>query len=110
MLRIPCPYLESVVEMTREREAHIQVRHPDLLPGHIDQLVLTVADPDEVRRDEYRDATRLFSRWFPEVKGGKFITVAIVSDRFPAERHWIRTAYITRRPVRRKVEWKRDSR
>ena len=110
MVFFACPYLGGPVELTRERERHVRNRHPELLPGCFDQFVLTVADPDEVRLDELRDTTRSFSRWFPELKGGKFITVAVVSDRSPAERHWIRTAYVTRRLVRRKVEWKRDSR
>jgi len=109
VLRIPCPYLGSVVELTTERERHIQDTHPDLLPAYFDQFAVTVADPGEVRLDEFRDAMRLFSRWFPEVKGGKFIVVAIVSNPAPARRHWVRTPYIAKRLVTRTVEWKRDS-
>ena len=110
MLRIPCPYLEGVVELRRERDRHIREFHPDLFPTYFDQFVLTVADPDEVRLDDLRDATRLFSRWFREVKGGKFIVVAIVSEPPSARRRRVRTAYVARRLVRRTVEWKRDSR
>ena len=45
-MRFPCPYLRSEVELTREREKHIQERHPDLLPRYRDRIALTLADPD----------------------------------------------------------------
>ena len=38
-----CPYLETKVELTDEREAHITRRHPDLLPAHLDAIADTLA-------------------------------------------------------------------
>ena len=104
---IPCPYLAHLVELTEEREGHILEEHPDLLPRYWGQLLRTVADPDEVRKDARYGATRLFSRWFDEVEGGKFIVVAIMSQPPPAKRDWVLTAYIARRLGRRVIEWKR---
>jgi len=46
---IPCPYLQTDVELSAEREGHIRERHPDLLPLFRDRLIQTLYDPDEVR-------------------------------------------------------------
>jgi hypothetical protein len=62
-----------MVELTDERQQHILVKHPDLLPEHFDHLAKTVADPDQVRRDDRFPGTRLFARWFDNLKGGKFL-------------------------------------
>ena len=48
-MRLACPYLGGEVELAEERERHITERHPDHLPDHREQLVETLADPDEVR-------------------------------------------------------------
>jgi hypothetical protein len=104
---LPCPYLGGTVELTDERRQHILLRHPDLLPEHFDRLAATLADPDEVRKDRRFPGTRIFSRWFEDLKGGKFIVGVVVSDLPPQERHWIVTAYIARELVRGDIEWKR---
>lgn len=105
---LPCPYLGETVELTDERQQHILSKHPDFLPEYFNQLAQTVADPDEVRRDSRFPATCLFARWFTDVKGGKFVVVAVVSDPPPQNRHWIVTAYIARKLAQGAIEWKRN--
>ena len=105
---LSCPYLGGTVELTAERQQHILSQHPDLLPDYFAQLVETVADPDEVRSDICFPATRLFARWFTNVKGGKFVIVAVVSDPPPQKRYWIGTAYLSRKLAQGVSEWKRN--
>ena len=104
----PCPYLRGEVELTDEREAHIACTHPDLLPEYLTQVGQTLADPDQVRRSTRMSAARLFYRWFEDVRRGKYVVMVVVSEIAPAERHWIITAYITRRIARGEVEWHKD--
>ena len=104
----PCPYLNGEVELTDEREAHIARNHPDLLPEDLTEVGQTLADPDQVRSSARMGAARLLSRWFEDVRRGKYIVVVVVSEAMPMERHWIITAYVTRRLAGGKVEWKRD--
>lgn len=108
MALLPCPYLEGMVELTDERHQHILSKHPDFLPEHFARLTETVADPDEIRRDIRFPETRLFSRWSANVKEGKFVVVAVVSDALPQQRHWIVTAYISRKLTQGEIEWKRS--
>jgi hypothetical protein len=96
------------VELTDERRQHILDKHPELLPVHLDRLVDTVADPDEVRRDTRFPNTRLFSKWFEASERGKHVIVAVVSNEKPIERHWIVTAYVSRRVRQGVSEWKRS--
>ena len=107
MAKFPCPYLNADVELTEEREAHISDKHPDLLPEHRNCIVKTLADPDEVRRDNRFPNSQLFSRWFPGVKGGKFIVVVVVADPDPVDRYWIVTAYLARQLSGGSIAWKR---
>ena len=65
---------------------------------------LTLLDPDEIRRDDEYPTTRLICRWFEDLKGGKLL---VVSDNEPSVRHWIVTAFITRKPAKGKIEWTR---
>ena len=69
-----------------------------------DTLVL----PDEVCRSSPIGNARLFSRWFEWLRGAKYVVVVVVSDPVPTERHWIITAYMTKRLARGgDIEWKR---
>ncbi len=102
-----CPYLQSVVELTDERMAHIARSHPDLLPEYWAQVEQTLADPDQVRRSVRMSTARLFCRWFDNVRRGKYIVVVVVSEIMP-ERHWVITAYITRRLANGVVEWSKS--
>lgn len=108
MRTFPCLYLEGEVELTDEREMHIARTHPDLLPEYVAEIGHTLADPDQVRRSARMSAARLFYRWFEHVRQGKYVAVVVVSETIPVERHWIITAYITRRLAEGEVEWCRD--
>jgi hypothetical protein len=105
MARFPCPYLKGEVELTDERQRHITERHPDLLPEHNDLIVATLADPDLVRRSPRLGNARLISRWFDQVRGGKHLVAVVMSDLGPDRRHWIVTAYFTRRLAKGEREW-----
>lgn len=108
MRTFPCPYLNGEVELTDEREAHIAYTHPDLLPEYMAQIGQTLADPDQVRRSTRVHAARLFYKWFDDVRRGKYVVVVVVSEALPVERHWIITAYITRRLAGEEAEWRRN--
>jgi hypothetical protein len=96
------------MELREERERHIIENHPDLLPEHRHRNGKTMADPDQVRTsNRFKDA-RLFSRWFADVRGGKYIVVVVVSDSGTVCRHWIITAYIARKLVGGEIEWKKN--
>ena len=103
-----CPYLKGEVELTDERRVHIARTHPDLLPEHWACVEQTLADPDQVWRSLRMSAARLFCCRFEGIRQGKYVVVVVVSEPAPAERHWIVTAYITRRLANGEVEWKRD--
>jgi len=103
----PCPYLNGEVELTKERELHIAQRHPDLLPDHRDRIASTLADPDQVRRSVRFGSAKLFSRWYPDLRGGKHVVVVVVSEVDPNQRHWIITSYMARSLVEGDAEWKR---
>lgn len=104
----PCPYLSGEVELTNERERHIAETHPDLLPKHRGRIAELLADPDQVRISERFKNARLFSRWFDNVRGGKYIVVVVVCDTGPVGRHWVITAYIARKLAGGEIEWKRN--
>ena len=103
-----CPYLSGEVELRDERERHIIENHPDLLPEHRHRIGETLTDPDQVRISSRFKAARLFSRWFANVRGGKYIVVVVVSESGAVRRHWIITAYIARRLVGGEIEWKKN--
>ena len=87
---------------------HIIENHPDLLPEHRQRIGQTLADPDQVRISSRFKDSRLSSRWFANVRGGKYIAVVVVSESITVRRHWIITAYIARRLVGGEIEWKRN--
>lgn len=104
-----CPFLEAEVELTDERHAHIAAEHPELLPEHRALLAETLAEPDTVRRNSRSENTRLFTRWFPGMRGGKHVVVVVASDTGPISRHWVVTAYLTRRLAQgARIEWTKD--
>jgi hypothetical protein len=107
-MRIHCPYLSSDVELSAERENHITVSHPDLLPEFREYLIRTLHDPDQVRLSARFKKARLFTRWFDSVRGGKYIVVVIISENNPVNRHWVVTAYIARRLSGGDIEWSKN--
>ncbi len=104
---IPSPHLGVDVELTDEREAHIQLRHADLLPRHRGLLLQTIADPDIVHSTPRFGDARVFTRWFPDLFGGKHIVAVVLADAHSG-RHWLVTAYISRKLVRGEAEWQRS--
>ena len=71
-------------------------------------MIETVAAPDQVRRSVRFGNARLFSRWYTDVKKGKYVVVVVVSDVDATSRHWIITAYLTSKLVEGDVEWKQS--
>jgi hypothetical protein len=104
--RSPCPYLNGEVELTEERERHITERHPDLLPEHRPRIAETLAAPDQVRTSARFGSAKLFSRWYTDVRQGKYVVV-VVSERTLQERHWIITAYLASKLAQGGAEWQR---
>ena len=102
-----CPTLKGEVDLPDEREMHITHSHPDLLPEFLTQIGLTLVDPDQVRRSLRMSSARIFCRWFEEVRQGKFVVVVVVSEELPVMRHWIVTAYLTRRLANGEIEWRK---
>ena len=105
MTKFGCPYLGARVELSVERERHIALRHPDLLPAHRSHLATTLADPDQIRRSPRFPNAKLFARWYDDLVGGKHVVVVVVTSN---RRHWIVTAYIARRLVEGQNEWARS--
>jgi len=108
-ISFPCHYLAVHVELTDERLAHLRAGHPELVHPGRDRIARTLGDRDEIRRDSRFPGTRLFSRWFDDLLGGKIVGVAVVTDDVQAEspRHRVVTAYVTRRITRGTIEWSR---
>ena len=103
--RFPCPYLQTEVELTEERERHIAERHPDLLLEYRACIADTLADPDQVRRSTRLRSARLFTRWFDTVRGGKHVVVVVITDVAASRRHWVVTAYMARQLTEGDIEW-----
>ena len=106
MTAFPCPILGGNVELTHEREGHIESEHPDLLPDFRERLVDAVSAPDRVFLSSRDPGALLFARRFAEL-GGKYI-VAVVHRDPEGHRAWIVTAYITRRLPGELKEWHRN--
>ena len=80
-----CPYLSGDVELSPERERHIAENHPYLLPKYRDLIAETLAEPDQIRISARFKNARLFTRWFDNVRGGKYIVVVVVSETGPVK-------------------------
>lgn len=106
-MRFACPYLSGEVELTQEREKHIEEHHPDLLPKYRDRIARTLAEPDQVRRSARSSNARLFSRWFDDIMGGKHVVVVVITE-VAARRPWVITAYVVRTLRQGDIEWKRS--
>ena len=107
--RFPCPWLGRDVELTAERELHIEDGHPDLLPRHRTVLAEVLAAPDVVRRRGGAVPVLLFSRWYTGVGRGRHAVVVVVADESRAPlRSWIVTAYWARRLPGGEDLWRRS--
>jgi hypothetical protein len=89
--------MSDVVQLTKERKEHIAQNHPDLFPKYEDRIASVLNDPDQVRISERFKNAHLFSKWFDNIRAGKYIVVVVISEHGPVNRNWIVTAYITRR-------------
>jgi len=107
MTYFQCPYLSKVVELPDERKKHIAENHPDLFPEYEDRIPVVLSNPDQVRVSERFKNAHLFGKWFDNIRGGKYIVVVVISEDWPINRHWIVTAYITRRLSGGTIEWQK---
>jgi hypothetical protein len=107
MTHLFCPYLNDQVELSEDREWPIVERHPELAPLLRQWIAATLEDPDGIRRSARLNNAWLFSRWHPGLLAGKHMVVVVVSDRSPAQRYWIITAYAARRLAGGGLEWRR---
>jgi len=92
----PCPYLNSNVELTEEREQHIIENHPKTLPDYLSQLAETLNNPDQVRQSNLDSSALLFSKWFDNIRTGRHFIVVTVTDT-ETQCYWIITAYTARK-------------
>ena len=102
------PYLKGEVELTDERETHIAHTHPDLLPEYLMQMGQTLGTPDQIKSSIRMSSARMFYRWFEKVRHGKYVVVVVMSESMPVVRHWIITAYLTRRLANGEIEWHKN--
>lgn len=106
MVYFSCPYLHGEVELSTERKTHIAERHPELLPALQSRISKTLSNPEQVRRNTRAANAHLFSRSFPDLKRGNNVVVVVVTE--DKERHWIITAYVTRKLAEGDILWKRS--
>ena len=90
-----CPALGRRVELTDEREEHIEFRHPDLLPEHLEELQLAVENPQHIGYS-ILDGNLMVARWTDRIRGGRYVIV-VIAEHPPFDRHWIVTAFLDRR-------------
>jgi len=92
----PCPYLDSNVELTEERQQHIIQNHPKTLPDYSSELAETISNPDQIRQSKLDNSALIFSKWFNTLRSGRYLVVVIVTDP-STQRHWIITTYTARK-------------
>ena len=107
-MHFSCPYLNGEIELTEERQKHIEERHPELLPEHIERIRETLAEPDQIRRSARFGNALLFNRWFDDIPSGKHIVVVVMTDLAPSLRHWVITAYLARKLTEGDIVWKQN--
>ena len=67
------------------------------MPTYLHSLLSEVLErPERIRASVRFENARLFSSFYPNLFGGKHIVIVVVTDP-TEERHWIITAYLTRR-------------
>jgi hypothetical protein len=105
MASLACPYLSEEVELSPERERHICSHHPDLLPDYRHCMIDTVADPDQVRLSSRDRKAKLFTKWFQDLRGGKYVVVVVICS--PGN-PWVITAYMARKLAEGEIEWRKS--
>ena len=99
-----CPYFGDAVECTDERYAHILKGHSDLVLGYWDRVSETFAFPSQVYQSNQSPNGTVFVRWYDDLK--KNITAVAISD--DTGRHWLVTAYMTRKTPKGEVLWSQN--
>ncbi|GBF82704.1 hypothetical protein [Aphanothece sacrum] len=107
MLNFYCSYLGGNIELTQERLQHILETHPELSLIYQSVISETLAKPDQIRRSSRLENALLFTRWFDNIRNGKYIVVVVITDTNPSLRHWIITAYIARKLTGGTIEWQK---
>jgi hypothetical protein len=97
-----CTYFGCDVDLTEEREEHIRRRHPDLFPKYRHLIAEVLLNTEEIYRD-IRPNSFIFTRWIPELLGGKFLAVVVIRER---PRTWVVTAHVARRITTGHLIWK----
>ncbi len=70
----------KTVELTKERKGHILLRHPDVAT-HISKIPKILLEPDQIRVDNTDKFVLLFYRYFSRIDHGKYLTVAIKTNK-----------------------------
>lgn len=101
-----CPYLNTTVELTDEREQHITTAHPGTLPDYLMQLEQTLSDPEMVRCSDRDPNAIMFSRWFETIRTGRYLVIVVVYQA-AIHRHWIITTYTARKITGGTILWQK---
>lgn len=107
---LECPYLGAPVELTVEREQHVERAHPTLLPDCLDQLRETRADQDFVGMRLGRPEFAFVRKWPEELRGRSIVIVVLAGRDLESDtlRRWVVTAYISRRTITWRPIWTRS--
>ena len=99
-----CPFLGGLVEVTDERYAHVLDGHADLAVGRWERVAATLETPDLVIRSSQRNNGTVFAKWYDDLR--KNILAVVISD--ANGRHWLVTAYMTRKTPNGTVLWAKN--
>jgi hypothetical protein len=102
-----CPYLNRDVLLSDERYEHIKNHHPEMLPEYEYSLAETIKNPDSIRNSSRFQNALLFTKYYDNIREGKYIVVVVVNEIHPEPRDWIITAYITRKLQNGVIKWKK---
>jgi hypothetical protein len=95
------------VELTAERRFHIEYKHPEILPAHVDRLASTLSAPDLVIRSRTWDRARLFVRRYHRARKTMHTVVVVAPSEERVRRLWIVTAYVSLDLPKGVIEWQR---
>ncbi len=108
MLNFHCPYLGGDIELTEERLQHILETHPELSLIYESVISQTLEDPEQVRRSSRFENSLLFTRWFDNIRNGKYVVVVVITNTESSTRNWIITSYIARKLTGGTIEWQKN--
>jgi hypothetical protein len=108
MAFFPCPHLNTSVELSEDRERHICSHHPDLLPQHRKRIIEAIGDPDQIRRSSRDGNAKLFTKWFSDLRGGKYVVAVVICNSGHLKKPWMITAYMARKLAEGEIEWEKS--